>query len=107
MNAPASSQPEPVNPTHCHDHESHCHENSPHHGSELCFHTNEAVLAHVPVFLPDSPEWHLREEDYASLFEEYLTPDPVESFLNEIPFIQLEASSDRAACNMENYPMDA
>jgi hypothetical protein len=22
-----------------------------------------------PVLLPDSPEWHLREEDYASLFE--------------------------------------
>jgi len=29
-----------------------------------------------PVLLPDSPEWHLQEEDYASLFEEYLTPDP-------------------------------
>ena len=62
------------------------------------------------MLLPDSPEWHLREEDYASLFEEYLTPDPVdpvESFLNEIPFIQLEASNDRAACNMDYYPMDA
>ena len=35
------------------------------------------------------------------------TPDPVESFLNEIPIIQLEASNDRAACNMDYYPMDA
>ncbi len=52
-------------------------------------------------------EWHLREEDYASLFEEYLTPDPVESFLNEIPIIHLEARSDLAACNMDYYPMDA
>jgi hypothetical protein len=60
-----------------------------------------------PVLLPDSPEWHLREEDYASLFEEYLTPDPVGSFLNAIPIIQLEASNDRAACNMDYYPMDA
>ena len=59
------------------------------------------------MLLPDSPEWHLREEDYASLFEEYLTPDPVESFLNEIPIIHLEASNDRAACNMDYYPMDA
>jgi hypothetical protein len=67
----------------------------------------EAILAHDPVFLPDSPEWHLREEDYASLFEEYLTPDPVESFLNETPIIHLEASSDRAACNMDYYRMDA
>jgi hypothetical protein len=35
------------------------------------------------------------------------TPDPVESFLNEIPIIQLEASNDHAACNMDYYPMDA
>ena len=56
-------------------------------GSELCFHTNEAVPAHEPVYFPDEPKWHLRETDDASLFEECLTSDSLESFLTSIPIL--------------------
>eukprot|EP00984_Skeletonema_dohrnii_P029696 scaffold20538_cov78-Skeletonema_dohrnii-CCMP3373.AAC.1 len=67
-----------------------------------CF-QSEAVPIVDPISTADGPQWHLREEDYSSLFEEMLAPDPVETLIGDIPSVQLQASIDRTVCNNSYY----
>jgi len=67
-----------------------------------CF-QSEAVPIFDPISTTDGPQWHLREEDYSSLFEEMLAPDPVETLIGDIPSVQLQASIDRTVCNNSYY----
>lgn len=67
-----------------------------------CF-QSEAVPIVDPISTTDGPQWHLREEDYSSLFEEMLAPDPVETLIGDIPSVQLQASIDRTVCNNSYY----